>query len=150
MLPIPPEKAFVFFEDPWNLYDITPDWLQFKLISPEKPQRIHEGSEFEYTVKWLGLVLRWRSRIVDHHPPGRFTDIQVAGPYESWVHLHTFEPVPDGTLMRDRVDYRLPMGLAGRLLHAVRIERQLEDIFSCRAVRIDQWARGITIRKPLK
>ncbi|HDY72401.1 MAG TPA: hypothetical protein ENH50_12135 [Nitrospirae bacterium] len=53
----------------------------------------------------------------------RFTDIQIRGPYRFWSHLHTFEEVPEGTLMRDEVTYRLSH-TAG-LLHRSIIKRQL-------------------------
>ena len=36
-------------------------------------------------------------------------DIQVMGPYNSWVHRHLLETVPEGTLMRDNVTYTLPL-----------------------------------------
>ena len=100
--------------------------------------------EFKYTIKWLGLRIPWRSRIVDYHPPLEFTDIQVAGPYLKWVHVHTFRPASEEekTLMKDNVDYRLPLGLAGRLAHVWIVERQLRDIFSYRASRINEWAQG--------
>ena len=56
------------------------------------------------------------------------------------MHLHTFRPAPEGTLMEDRVDYRLPMGLAGRLVHIWKVEGQLKNIFAYRAARINERA----------
>jgi ligand-binding SRPBCC domain-containing protein len=147
MLPIPREQAFSFFEDPRNLFDITPDWLSFVMRERETNVVVFEGVEFDYTIRWLGLTLAWRSRIEDYHPPERFTDIQLRGPYRFWSHLHTFEPAAGGTIMRDTVIYRLPFGPVGRLAHALVVRRQLEDIFRYRAQRIDAWARGHSVRK---
>ncbi|MDA8087710.1 MAG: SRPBCC family protein, partial [Nitrospiraceae bacterium] len=131
LLPVAPPRAFSFFEAPGNLARITPPWLEFRLLD-DGGGRAFEGVEFRYTIRWLGLRIPWRSRIVNYHPPVEFTDIQVIGPYREWVHLHTFRPAPGGTLMKDRVDYRLPMGLAGRLLHIWMVESQLRDIFTYR------------------
>lgn len=134
---LPPDNVFPFFEDPKNLFAITPDWLDFKMIAGSGSE-VFEGAEFDYTIRWFGFRLAWKSRIVDYQPPHRFADIQIAGPYRSWKHLHTFEAVPEGTVMKDTVTYRLP-ALAFPL-HRPIIRKQLEDIFTYRAVRIAEWA----------
>ncbi|MEJ2254781.1 MAG: hypothetical protein P8Y75_10530 [Nitrospirota bacterium] len=167
LLPLPREKAFTFFEDPANLFAITPGWLDFRMTDPRQAERgVFEGAEFDYTIRWAGLRIPWRSRIVDYHPPERFRDIQVRGPYAYWGHLHVLEESrtpshkPGGgvqktkrtgevsdraaarqTLMRDEVLYALPLGPLGRLLHIWKIEEQLRDIWRHRAARIDAWAR---------
>ncbi len=142
ILPVSPKEAFGFFEDPGNLFEITPDWLDFRMIDPEEKTEVFEGAEFDYTIRWLSMKFRWRSRIVDYRQPDRFTDIQIGGPYALWRHLHTFEKVTAGTLMRDVVHYRPPFGFFGTMLHSVIIRRQLLDIFSFRAARISKWAEG--------
>jgi ligand-binding SRPBCC domain-containing protein len=139
VLPISPEKAFSFFEDPRNLFEITPAWLDFRMLDPKKAE-VFEGARFEYTIRWLSLRFAWQSRIDDYRPPERFTDVQIKGPYRSWSHLHTFTEVPEGTLMEDKVTYRLPFSFLGRLFHRIIIMNQLRDIFCYRAVRIAEWA----------
>jgi ligand-binding SRPBCC domain-containing protein len=142
VLPLPREQAFVFFEDPGNLFDITPDWLRFVMKDRETKTAVFEGAEFDYTIRWFGIPMPWRSRITGYRPPEEFTDVQLVGPYRSWSHLHTFEAVEGGTLMRDFVTYRLRFGPLGRIVHAFAVRRQLEDIFRYRAKRIDAWAKG--------
>ncbi|MDA8100328.1 MAG: SRPBCC family protein [Nitrospiraceae bacterium] len=141
------EDAFRFFEDPRNLFDITPDWLQFVMKDRTVKTAMFEGAEFDYTIRWLGIPLSWKTRIRDYRPPVRFEDAQLAGPYRSWSHVHLFDTVDGGTLMRDVVTYRLPFGPLGNVVHAVAVRRQLEDIFRYRAVRIEEWARGTMRRK---
>jgi ligand-binding SRPBCC domain-containing protein len=141
VLPLPREAVFNFFEDPGNLFEITPDWLDFKManININEKTETFEGVEFAYTIKWLGLRLKWKSKIIDYKPPERFIDIQLKGPYRFWQHLHIFEEVPEGTLMKDEVTYKLHF--ASKLFHPL-IKRQLHDIFSYRALRIAKWASG--------
>ncbi len=139
LIPLPREEAFAFFEDPANLAAITPEWLHFRLLNKGREPEVFSGAEFDYTITWLGITIDWRSRIIDYHPPERFTDVELRGPYTSWEHLHTFEPAPEGTLMRDRVRFILPLPA---LPLGWLIRRQLEDIFRYRAERIDEWARG--------
>jgi len=142
VLPLPAAQAFSFFEDPRNLFDITPDWLRFVMKDRNGKAEVFEGAEFDYTIRWFGISMRWKSRIEGYRPPEQFTDIQLAGPYRSWSHLHTFEESEGGTLMRDTVTYQLPLGPIGTVVHALAVRRQLENIFSYRAKRIDEWARG--------
>lgn len=147
VLALPREQAFRFFEDPRNLFDITPDWLSFAMKDRDQMTSMFEGAEFDYTIRWFGIPLLWKSRIIGYQPPGRFTDIQLAGPYRSWSHLHAFEDVPEGTLMRDTVTYQLPLGPLGNLVHGLTVRHQLADIFRYRAARIDAWARGKMMMK---
>ncbi|MDX1764477.1 MAG: SRPBCC family protein [bacterium] len=140
LLPLDREKSFTFFEDPRNLFDITPNWLDFRMADRNSAVEVSEGAEFDYTIRWFGIRMRWRSRIVGYNPPERFSDIQLVGPYRFWRHLHSFEPSPEGTRMVDAVTYRLPR-LAIPLNDLV-IKKQLNAIFDYRAVTIAAWARG--------
>lgn len=139
------EKCFEFFKDPCNLFEITPDWLDFKMTNCQKVE-VYEGAEFEYSIRVFGLKIRWRSRIIDYKPPQRFTDIQLIGPYKSWEHLHIFEETPKGTLMRDIVTYKVYI-YSVPLLGI--INQKLLDIFSYRSTRINEWATGNFRRKSI-
>ena len=142
VLKVPVEKAFSFFEDPANLSEITPDWLDFQTINHEVNSDLFEGAELRFTIRWFSLRFAWQTKITEYLPPERFTDLQVRGPYRLWEHKHFFEEIPEGTLMRDEVMYRIPFGILGRLLHGVIIRKQLEEIFNYRALRIDEWSGG--------
>ena len=137
-IPVERTTAFTFFEDPRNLFGITPPWLDFRMKDPERAE-VFENAEFDYTIRWLGFRMRWRSRIVGYVPPERFTDVQIVGPYRSWTHRHSLSAAAQGTLMEDEVLYRLP--LYAVFLHPL-ILRQLRDIFIHRAVKIEEWAFG--------
>jgi ligand-binding SRPBCC domain-containing protein len=125
------DKVFAFFENAENLARITPGWLNFQVKTPI-PIVMTSGTEIEYTINWLGLPVRWKTRIAVYDPPNRFIDEQVSGPYATWIHLHTFEPVEEGVLMTDRVTYRLPFGPVGRLGHRLLVRKQLNHIFDYR------------------
>ena len=133
VFPFSPEDVFPFFEDPRNLSEITPQWLDFRMINKDKAA-VFKGAEFDYTIRWFGVRFRWRTRIVDYKKPERFTDVQLSGPYRCWQHIHIFEKVPNGTRMKDDVTYGIP--LVAVPLHSIIIRKQLEDIFCFRAVRI--------------
>ena len=142
ILPVSVGKAFSFFEDPENLAEITPDWLQFEICDAGKTGDMFQGKDLAFTIRWLGLRFGWHTKIVEYSPPERFTDLQVRGPYRLWRHLHTFKVIPEGTLMKDDVSYSIPYGYLGEFLHRLCIMRQLRDIFTYRSVRISEWAAG--------
>ena len=78
------------------------------------------------------------TRITRFEPPREFQDVQEKGPYRTWVHTHTFAKEGDAVRMTDRVEYRLPFGLAGRLAHGLVVRRQLEGIFDFRRRAVEE------------
>lgn len=124
-------ETFRFFENPHNLALITPAWLNLVVASNEEVV-MHKGAEIDYTIRWLGVSMKWKTFISDYEPPFRFVDIQVTGPYRLWEHTHGFHPTENGTLVADTVRYALPYGLLGRLVHRLIVRRQVEGIFAYR------------------
>lgn len=135
LLPAPRVRVFEFFARPENLATITPGWLGFTLLSPA-PITLAAGAVLDYRIRWLGLPFRWRSLIREYDPPYRFVDVQVIGPYARWEHRHMFVEEAGGTVMEDRVTYRLPLGPIGELAHRLGVRRQLEAIFAYRRDRL--------------
>jgi ligand-binding SRPBCC domain-containing protein len=131
----PADAVFAFFEDPSNLEAITPRWLGFEILTP-RPIAMREGAIIEYRLRLAGLPLRWRTRIARHEPGRGFVDVQERGPYALWEHSHDFEPTDRGVLVRDRVRYALPFGLAGRIAHGLWVQPALARIFDFRFRRV--------------
>lgn len=135
VIPVPLEEAFRFFEDPHNLRLITPGWLDFR-TSSIRGSPLDVGTTIFYRIRWLGIPIRWVSRIDEFEHNRRFVDVQIRGPYRSWRHEHTFEERDGQTFMRDRVHYELPLGVLGRIVHRLLVCRQLCDIFDYRASQV--------------
>ena len=64
----------------------------------------------------FGLPLEWTGVWEEAVPNGRLVDGARKSPFRHWRHSHLFADVPGGTLMTDRVEYSLSLGLLGRLL----------------------------------
>jgi ligand-binding SRPBCC domain-containing protein len=133
----PRPEVFAFFADAANLERLTPAQLRFSILTP-LPIAMRPGAVIDYRLSLLGVPFRWRTVIEAFEPESRFVDVQAAGPYASWRHLHEFVEVPGGTLVRDRVHYDLPLGALGDLTHALFVRRQLERIFDYRRRAIQQ------------
>ena len=129
----PLDQVFDFFQKPENLAAITPPSLDFQLLSPS-PVPMEQGRVIDYTIRVMGVKLRWRSLISDHQPPLRFVDQQLKGPYSFWHHEHRFEDLGDRTRLIDEVHYTLPLYLPfSSLIHRFYVRPRLEDIFDYRA-----------------
>ena len=131
LVPLSLDEAFGFFADASNLEAITPPWLRFRILTPQ-PVVVREGTLIDYRLTLHRVRVRWRTRIERWEPGRRFVDAQIEGPFALWQHTHTFEETSGGTLIRDRVDYRMPLGALGRLAHGLLIGRDLERIFDYR------------------
>lgn len=131
IFPRPLDEVFPFFADARNLERITPGFLRFRIVSG-LPLEIVPGTLIDYRLRLFGIPFDWRTRIETFEPGVGFTDVQVRGPYRRWHHEHRFWAVDGGTLMRDRVDYALPLGWVGRPAHALFVRASLERIFDHR------------------
>ncbi len=124
----PRSEVFAFFADAYQLDTITPPWLLFSVQTP-RPIEMFAGTLIDYKLRLHGLPIRWRSKISSWEPPFQFVDEQVKGPYRYWHHLHTFDEVNGGTMVRDIVHYSVPFGF---ISHPLLVRRDLTTIFEYR------------------
>ena len=127
----PMDDVFNFFKQPDNLEKITPSSVGFTILTP-RPIKMQIGTVLDYTIRLLGLPVRWTTLISAYDPPHSFIDVALRGPYSFWHHTHTFEENDQGTTMTDEVHYALPFGVLGRLAHLLWVRRQLNYIFDYR------------------
>ncbi len=137
----PRAEVFSFFEKPENLAMITPPSMRFEILTPG-PIKMATGTLIDYVIRIFGFRRRWTTLILMYDPPHEFIDVQLRGPYVFWRHTHYFDDVPGGTRVVDRVEYIVPYGLFGRLIHAILIRRQLNHIFDFRSRKIGEILAG--------
>lgn len=130
-VPVSVENIWPYFCDEKNLEALTPPMLRFEVLGKSTPE-IQAGTLIDYRLSLNGLPFGWKTRIEDWIPNKKFVDLQLKGPYALWHHTHEFLPLAGGTLMRDRVLYRLPMGLLGDLAASWKVVRDVEVIFRYR------------------
>ena len=133
----PLSEVFDFFKDAKNLEKITPEYLQFKVLSMNTKD-IKEGSLINYKLKLRGIPFKWKTLISKFKENDMFIDQQEKGPYKKWVHTHTFSEVNGGTLINDHVVYKLPLGSVGRIVAGRFVKNDVENIFSYRKEVIDK------------
>jgi len=88
------------------------------------------GTQAIVETRILGPIkARWVAEHTLYDPPNMFEDVQVKGPFRSWRHRHIVEPVSDGAVLRDEIDYEPPFGFLGRLVAPILIEKRLQKMF---------------------
>lgn len=128
----PIDQVFEFFRDPFNLEQITPPWLRFRILTAtDRPIRI--GTRIRYRLRLHGIPFSWESRIAEYRPGVLFADEQVTGPYKSWYHRHLFTPSATGVVIEDLIDYEMPFGPLGELVHLIAVRSELARIFAHRS-----------------
>jgi ligand-binding SRPBCC domain-containing protein len=126
-------EAWNFLRDPSNLNRITPDDLNFQIITPI-PTVMFNGLLVEYRIKIpLFGKRQWIAEIKHIREFHSFVDEQRVGPYSFWYHYHGLNEVEHGVRLFDRVYYDVPWSFAGRLLHVLVIRETLNRIFDYRS-----------------
>jgi ligand-binding SRPBCC domain-containing protein len=77
-----------------------------------------EGTHF-------GMRQRLTSKITAFDRPHMFVDEMQRGAFKYWRHTHLFELREDGTLMIDDAAYASPLGLLGRIVDLLLLERYM-------------------------
>ncbi|MDC3276389.1 SRPBCC family protein [Flavobacteriaceae bacterium] len=131
-LPITKQKAWEFFSDPKNLKTITPDYMGFKILTGEA-NKMFAGQIIQYIVTpILKIPVKWVTEITHVKEGEYFVDEQRFGPYSLWHHKHFIKPIKNGVEMIDIVDYKLPFGFLGQLMHPILVKPKLNEIFEYR------------------
>jgi ligand-binding SRPBCC domain-containing protein len=136
-----PEELFAFYRDPFNLERITPRWMRFRVIGSSHPY-VRRGTRIEYELRWHRFPLHWVTLIEEYEDGVGFVDVMERGPYRRWRHEHRFTPTKGGLQIDDRVEYELPGGVLGEIVHRLVVRRQLEEIFDHRAARMHELFGG--------
>jgi ligand-binding SRPBCC domain-containing protein len=148
-LPYPLETVFAFFADPANLPRLMPDWQQARIeqatyIAPPPPPQPFPGSEsivagsgtkLTLTIRpipYSPVRLPWDAQIEDFRWLEGFCDVQLRGPFKYWRHCHTVSTATNGTIIKDAVEYELPLAFLGSIANAIFIRRQLASTFRFR------------------
>jgi len=83
------------------------------------------GDEVTWEARHFGVRQTLTSRITEFERPRHFQDVMTQGAFRRFVHDHYFEPTSKGTLLRDVVEYRAPLGILGSLAESLFLSRYL-------------------------
>lgn len=131
-LPISQKEAWDFLSDPKNLKRITPDYMGFEILSGAA-DKMYAGQIIQYLVTpVMNIPTKWVTEITHVDEGNYFVDEQRFGPYSFWHHKHFLKPIPNGVEMVDIIDYKIPLGILGQLVHPILVAPKLKEIFEYR------------------
>ncbi|MFC4986386.1 MULTISPECIES: SRPBCC family protein [Saliphagus] len=115
----PLERVWEFHSRVSGLETLTPAWMELRVesvIGPDgerEPAVLDVGSEITLSIRPGGVGPRqhWTSVITEREREdgvAYFRDEMVDGPFDRWVHTHSFFADGRETVCRDRVEYELP------------------------------------------
>ncbi len=137
-IPISIDEAWDFFSSPENLKEITPAKMGFNITS-KSSDKMYPGMLITYVVTpLLGIGMRWCTEITHVKDKSYFIDQQRFGPYNMWHHQHHFEEVDGGVMMRDIVNYGVPLGILGQIANTIMVKSQLKEIFDYRILAVEK------------
>ena len=94
---------------------------------------MYQGQIIQYNVTPFPMIkMGWVTEITHVEDKKMFVDEQRFGPYAFWHHQHHFKEMPGGVMMTDVLNYRVPLGIVGKLVNALIIERKVQGIFEYR------------------
>ncbi|WP_318308203.1 SRPBCC family protein [Flagellimonas crocea] len=132
VFPISKKEAWDFLSNPKNLAVITPEHMGFHILGGAE-KAMFPGQVIQYIVKPFPFVsTKWVTEITHVRDGEYFVDEQRFGPYALWHHKHFLKEVPEGVEMEDIIDYKLPFGFLGQLVHPILVKKQLQKIFEFR------------------
>ncbi|MBE9167654.1 SRPBCC family protein [Pleurocapsales cyanobacterium LEGE 06147] len=121
----------------WQFHDrkdilalLTPPWQPVKVIRREGGLEVGAITEFRL---FLGPIpVRWLAKHIECQPNRLFTDKQVEGPMQFWVHRHQFCQENEQTRLTDSIDYEIPGGFLTEILLGWWVESRLKEMFRYR------------------
>ncbi len=126
----PVEVVWQFHERKDVLQLLTPPWQPVEVVRREGGLGVSAITEFNI---YLGLIpVRWLAQHIECEPYSYFTDEQIDGPVQSWVHRHQFTPENGQTRLTDSIDFELPGGELVETLLNWWVQERLRDMFRYR------------------
>ena len=96
-----------------------------------------EGTHF-------GIRQRLTVKVVEFERPRLFVDEMTEGSFKTFRHMHEFFPQDTGTLMRDTLTWKSPLGILGRMVDKLLLERHMRKLVSMRNAKLKEIAEART------
>jgi len=127
--------VFEWFERRGSFRRLMPPWEIAEEVRAD--ETLQNGAKRIFRFPLGPVKMTWVAEHLGYQPPEKFEDVMVKGPFKSWHHKHYFEDREDGhCYVIDDVEYKLPMGLAGRLVAGRSIKKRLDRMFQARSQRL--------------
>lgn len=115
-MPVSADALFAWHERPMAFERLTPGFQPARVVA-RSGDGIRDGSRVTLRVPVGPAWTTWEMEHVGYQAGREFRDVQRAGPFAHWEHVHRMEPQPDGTsVLDDTIRLRLPAPPFGDLV----------------------------------
>lgn len=122
-----PEKCFDLARD-MDVHVRTLAATGERIVEGKSEGLLELGDVVTFEGKHFGVKQRLSSKIVAFDRPHSFTDQVIKGAFRSLTHTHSFQAMPEGTLMTDEITFEAPLGPLGRLAEALFLRSYMRNL----------------------
>ncbi|QJP33158.1 SRPBCC family protein [Nonlabens sp. Ci31] len=116
-----------------DLHLLSLEHTNEKAVAGRMTGLVEKGETVTWRAKHLGVTQELTSLITDVEPHHYFADELVKGAFQHFKHEHFFEQLEDGrTLMKDLFDYTSPLGILGKLVDSLFLEKYMTRLLEQR------------------
>lgn len=101
---------------------------------------MEKGDHVTWEATHFGIRQQLTANITEMNPPCHFTDVMVKGAFHSFTHEHYFAETNGVTVMKDRFDYKSPLGIIGKIADRLFLQKYMEHFIAVRAKEIKRMA----------
>jgi len=131
----PPRRdVFDWFEHKGSFRRLMPPWEVAEEVRAD--DTLEDGAQRVFRFPMGPIKMTWVAEHLGYEPPEKFEDIMRKGPFSSWHHVHRFIEKDGSTIVHDEVNYRLPMGILGRIFGSRNVRNRLNRMFRARELRL--------------
>ena len=125
---VPAADLFDWHMRPGALTRLSPPWQPVEVVGELKPPSV--GDRVSLKMGNGPLRVKWVAGHTDVEDGRSFEDVQIEGPFKVWRHRHSFEPAgEEESVLRDSIEYKLPLGALGSFFGEGFVRRSLERAF---------------------
>lgn len=126
----PVKTVWEFHERDDILQLLTPPWQPVKIIARQGGLNIGATSEFMLVFGFINIP--WLARHTEYQQYKLFTDEQINGPMDSWIHRHHFDNKGLETKLTDIIEYNIPGGWLSNFCLGWWVNSRLQEMFRYR------------------
>ena len=130
----PRGDVFDWFEHKGSFRRLMPPWEVAEEVRAD--DTLEDGAQRVFRFPMGPIKMTWVAEHLGYEPPKKFEDVMRKGPFKSWHHVHRFIEKDGTTIVHDEVDYRLPMGILGRIFGSRNVRNRLNRMFRARELRL--------------
>ena len=131
------EDTFAWHERKGSFRRLMPPWEVAEEVRAD--DTLEDGAQRIFRFPMGPVKMKWIARHSKYNPPHSFEDDMLKGPFKSWHHKHQFTQNDDGsTYVIDKVNYKLPMGILGKIVAGKMVRKRIERMFYARQIRLER------------